>query len=138
MVSLAGTARALIRERQFFFRLTTIMPGPILWPGANQFNAAVPVNPIGTVTQARIVMQFGATPFSQALCHRPGKTMLLATPGTFWSELNLADGRTAYIGSSLFTRHEITMTRKGVPAPGEATASGVYDSGAFFRVYLDH
>ena len=112
--------------------------GPDIVAGANQFNAAVPVNPIGTVTQARIVMQFGATPFSQALYHRPGKTMLLATLGTFWSELNLASGRTAYIGSSLFMRHEITMTRTGAAASGEATASGVYDSGAFFRVYLDH
>jgi hypothetical protein len=112
--------------------------GPDIVAGANQFNAAVSVNPIGTVTQARIVMQFGATPFSQALYHRPGKTMLLATLGTFWSELNLASGRTAYIGSSLFMRHEITMTRKGAAASGEATASGVYDSGAFFRVYLDH
>jgi hypothetical protein len=112
--------------------------GPDIVAGANQFNAAVPVNPIGTVPQARIVMQFGATPFSQALYHRPGKTMLLATLGTFWSELNLASGRTAYIGSSLFMRHEITMTRTGAAASGEATASGVYDSGAFFRVYLDH
>jgi hypothetical protein len=112
--------------------------GPVILGGANQLNAAVPVNPIGTVTQARIVMQFGATPFSQALYHRPGKTVLLATLGTFSSELNLASGRTAYIGSSLFTRHEITMTRTGAAAPGEATASGVYDSGAYFRVDLDH
>jgi hypothetical protein len=112
--------------------------GPVILGGANQFNAAVPVNPIGTVTQARIVMQFGATPFSQALYHRPSKTLLLATLGTFSSELNLANSRTAYIGSSLFTRHDIIMTRTGAAAPGEAAASGVYDSGAYFRVYLDH
>jgi hypothetical protein len=30
------------------------------------------------------------------------------------------------------------MTRKGAAATGEATPSGVYESGAFFRVYLDH
>jgi hypothetical protein len=112
--------------------------GPDIMASANQFRAVVSVNPIGTVTQARIVVQFGSTPFSQALYRRPGKTMLLATLGTYWSELNLAGGRTAYIGSSLFARHEITMTRKGVAAPAEATASAVYDSGAYFRVYLDH
>jgi len=112
--------------------------GPDITAGANQFNAVVAVNPIGTVTQARIVMQFGATPFSQALYHRPGKDLLIATLGTFEAEFVLASGRGAYIGSSLYERHEITMTRNGTAAAAEATASGVYDSGAFFHVYLDH
>jgi hypothetical protein len=105
---------------------------------ANQFNAAVSVNPIGTVTQGRIAMQFGATPFSQALYHRPGKDLLIATLGTFEAEFVLASGRGAYIGSSLYERHEITMTRTGTATAAEATASGVYDFGAFFHVYLDH
>jgi hypothetical protein len=112
--------------------------GPDIVAEANQFNAVVAVNPIGTVTQARIVMQFGATPFSQALYRQPGKTVQLATLGTFSSELNLANGRTAYIGSNLFARHEITMTRTGTATAAEATASDVYDSGAFFHIYLDH
>lgn len=107
----------------------------LMLASANAENAAVQVT-MGAITQARIVVQFGATPFSKAPFKRPHKKMLVMTLGGFAAEFILTNGKGEYIGSPLFVRHKIDMTWNGRAGHAEATPTGVYDYGAFFRTYF--
>jgi hypothetical protein len=107
----------------------------LMLASANALNAAVPVT-VGAITQARIVVQFGATPFSKAPFKRLHKKMLFVTIGTFAGEFVLANGNGEYIGSPLFVRHKIYMTWNGRAGHAEATPTAVYDHGAFFQIYF--
>jgi hypothetical protein len=104
--------------------------------GGNTWRAAdIPLT-VGALTEARVVVQFGSSPFSEVQFHRPKTKTLFLTLGTFQGEFGLADGRGGYITSSLWTSHKVDMTPDGKPGREEAIPGTPYDYGAYFHLYF--
>lgn len=96
-----------------------------------------------TFSQARIVTEFGATPFKPVPFRAPVRALRLATffeaPGPpFEAELANTAGKSACLGNSAFTRHYLRLTKTGGATHVRVTPGGLSgDEACNFSVYLE-
>ncbi len=122
--------------------LTYDPPYRFAFASANGYEYNYQVPSASVFGQARLGVEFGATPWSTVGYRAPKATVPLVTfdrprPPPYAAEIVTANGSTGGI-SSWWTDHRVTMTRDGSPGKrAEAAASRLSDGGYRFTVYLE-
>jgi hypothetical protein len=101
--------------------------GVVVFPDVRRFN------------QARIALQFAASPFAAAGFRRPARKELMLTVGgwPYMADFSLPSSRGGYIGSALWTHHQVVMTTTGsVSGRSEIAPGGLVHDGTTFGIYL--
>jgi hypothetical protein len=92
--------------------------------------------------QARIVAQFGSTPWSKVRFRAPPRPVLITDlgippPPPYMAEISTYGGKYATCLSSWWTRHKVKMTARGTAAAAEAAPEGLWQGSCDFGLYLE-